>query len=99
MAVSMTSELSAALQAYRSDAIDGAALVSRWESALDRSALPPRFVAVLDQLLTAVQSASLFDGAACAFDKATLGNQLQQWLDALSRLPTPASAGAPTSSV
>jgi hypothetical protein len=99
MAQRVTADLATALQAYRSDAIDGATLVSRWESALDRSALPPRFVTVLDQLLTAVQSASLFDGAACAFDKATLGNQLQQWLDALNRLPVPASSGAPTSSV
>lgn len=98
MAAPVIAELSAALQAYRRDAIDGATLVSRWEASLDRSALPPRFVAVLDQLLTAVQSASLFDGAACAFDKATLGDQLQQWLDALTRWPSPASSGGSTTS-
>ena len=92
------SPLAQALDAYRHDAIDGATLVSRWEAHLDRAALPPRFVAVLDSLLTAVQSASLFDGAACAFDKATLGEQLQQWLDALARISSPTSAPSPHAS-
>ncbi|MFZ6742173.1 hypothetical protein ACO0LC_02995 [Undibacterium sp. JH2W] len=53
------------------------------------SALPPQFSVVMEDLLSRLESGSLFTEESCSFSQADLLSQLGMWLDKASTRLTP----------
>lgn len=89
--------LQCTLDEARAGRLPAGALAALWrEHAAGLEGLPPRFAQVLEQLLTQIESGSLFTEESCSFSQHDQFDGLSRWLDhARQRLAAQQGSSAP----
>lgn len=89
--------LQCALDEARAGHLPASGLAALWRRhSASLEGLPPRFTQVLEQLLTQLESGSLFTEESCSFSQHDQLDGLAQWLDhARQRLDAPHGSSGP----